>query len=71
MASFWGRTIRVVAGLALIWWGMTAASGAGAIVAIIGAIVALAGIFNVCILAPLFGAPFRGKDVGMNPPAAM
>lgn len=63
MASFWGRAIRVIAGLALVWWGMTAPSTIGSLIAIIGIIIALAGIFNVCILAPLFGAPFRGKDI--------
>ncbi len=67
MASFWGRTIRVVAGVALVWWGMGVVSTTGIIVAIIGAVVALARVFNVCFLAPLFGAPFRGKDLSSQP----
>ncbi len=63
MASFWGRAIRVVAGLGIAWWGMGLGSGTGTVVIIIGLLIVLAGIFNFCVLAPLFGAPFSGKDL--------
>ncbi|MHB1163153.1 MAG: YgaP-like transmembrane domain [Minisyncoccota bacterium] len=67
MASFWGRAIRVLAGLGIIWWGMGTGSVMGIVVPIIGGLLVLSGILNVCALAPLFGAPFRGKDI---PPKA-
>ena len=63
MASFSGRALRVVVGLLLIWWGLGMASAAGTIIAIIGVIAALAGLFNFCIVAPFFGAPFSGKNI--------
>ena len=63
MAGFWGRAIRVVVGLFLIWWGVSMASVGGYIIALIGLVAAIAGLLNFCLLAPLFGAPLSGKDV--------
>lgn len=64
MASVSGRVIRVVAGIALIVWGIWGLGGAiGVVVAVVGAVPLLAGVFDFCVLAPLFGNPFQGKDV--------
>jgi hypothetical protein len=64
MASVSGRVVRVVAGIALIVWGIWGLGGViGAIVAVVGAVPLLAGAFDVCVFAPLFGNPFQGKDI--------
>jgi hypothetical protein len=64
MASPTGRGIRIVAGLILIAIGWFAMSGVGGwIVAIIGVVPILAGVMDWCLIAPLLGAPFQGKDV--------
>lgn len=63
MAGFWGRALRVIAGLALIWWGMSMASMIGTVIAIIGVVALLAGLLNFCHLAPLFGLPLHGNDL--------
>lgn len=64
MASTAGRILRIVAGIALIAWGIMGLGGtAGIIVAVIGAVPLLAGIFDFCIFAPLFGNPFKGDDI--------
>lgn len=62
MASPLGRLIRIVAGIALIVIGLVSVQGVGGIVlAVIGVLPILAGVFNVCLVAPLIGAPFSGK----------
>lgn len=64
LASNAGRILRVVAGVALIAWGIWGLGGTvGIIVAVIGAAPLLAGLFDVCIFAPLFGNPFKGSDI--------
>jgi len=64
MVSTTGRIVRVVAGIALIVWGLASLSGAaGVLVAVIGAVPLLAGLFDVCVFAPLFGNPFSGQKI--------
>jgi len=64
MASTTGRILRIVAGLALILWGIMGLGGTvGIIVAVVGAVPLLAGIFDFCIFAPLFGAPLNGTKI--------
>lgn len=64
VAGTGGRLVRVVAGLALIGLGLGVITGAiGVIVAAIGLVPIAAGAFDVCILGPLFKAPFRGQDI--------
>jgi hypothetical protein len=64
MASIAGRVTRVVAGLALIFWGLMGIGGAaGMVVAIIGLVPFVAGLFDFCIFAPLFGAPLSGPRI--------
>lgn len=64
LASPAGRVTRVVAGIALIAWALLGLSGAWTVVvAVIGAVPLLAGLFDFCVFAPLFGAPFRGVEI--------
>jgi hypothetical protein len=64
MASPAGRATRVAGGLALIIWGIWGLGGAvGVIVAIIGVVPLAAGAVDVCVFAPLFGNPFKGKEI--------
>ncbi len=62
IASPSGRVLRVVAGLILIFAGFLWIRGTwGVIVAIIGLVPFLAGLFDWCVLAPLFSLPFVGQ----------
>ncbi|CAN5916374.1 hypothetical protein BH11GEM2_BH11GEM2_19920 [soil metagenome] len=64
MASTTGRAVRIVAGVALIAWGWSHhESMTGIIVMVVGLVPLLAGVFNVCLIAPVIGAPFSGKQV--------
>lgn len=64
MASGTGRIIRVVAGIALVLWGLLSIGGtSGIVIAIIGAVPLLAGLFDFCVFAPLFGAPLSGPKI--------
>jgi hypothetical protein len=64
MASATGRIVRIIAGLALIAWGLAGLGGtAGIIVAVVGAVPLVAGLFDFCIFAPLFGAPLSGPKI--------
>jgi hypothetical protein len=60
MSSIWGRGLRAVAGLALIVLGL---AGGNVLVAIIGVVPLAAAALDVCLFAPLFGAPLKGADV--------
>ncbi len=64
MASPAGRLTRTVAGVALIAWGLVSIGGtAGIVVAVIGAVPLLAGLFDVCLFAPLFSCPLSGAKI--------
>ncbi len=64
MASPAGRLTRIVAGVALIAWGLVSIGGtAGIVVAVIGAVPLLAGLFDVCLFAPLFSCPLSGAKI--------
>ena len=64
MASTAGRILRVVAGLVLIYVGYFIIKGVGGdILAVIGLAPIAAGVFDFCLLAPLFGAPLSGKAI--------
>lgn len=64
MVSTAGRITRIVAGLVLVLWGVTGLSGAaGIIVAVIGLVPLLAGLFDFCVFAPLFGFPLSGPRI--------
>jgi len=64
MASPAGRITRIVAGIILIVWGLMGLTGVtGIIVAVIGALPLVAGIFDFCVFAPLFGSPLSGAKI--------
>jgi hypothetical protein len=64
MSSGVGRGLRIVAGIILIAVGLAVVGGTGGIVlAVVGLVPLLAGVFDVCLFAPLFGAPLKGADV--------
>jgi hypothetical protein len=64
MASTAGRIVRIVVGLVLVVWGWFGLGGAvGIIVAVIGLLPLVAGVFDFCIFAPLFGNPLSGAKI--------
>lgn len=64
MSSLSGRLLRIVAGIVLIIVGLAVVHGTGGIIlAIVGLVPLVAGIFNFCVFAPLFGGPFLPKDI--------
>jgi hypothetical protein len=67
MATPLGRGIRIVAGLAIIVTGLAQKSAVGYILAVVGLVPLLAGVFNVCSIAPVLKAPFSGKAFAKRP----
>jgi hypothetical protein len=64
MASRAGRLVRIVAGAALIAWGLLGlGGGTGAVVAALGTVPLLAGVLDRCLFAPLVGRPLRGAAI--------
>jgi Inner membrane protein YgaP-like, transmembrane domain len=64
LASTSGRLTRVVAGAVLVVVGLFALGGAaGVILAVVGAVPLLAGVFDVCVFAPLAALPFSGARI--------
>ncbi len=66
LASRNGRIIRIVVGAALVVWGFFGnftSAWVGYVLIIVGLIPLLAGIFDKCVFAPLFGLPFDGKKL--------
>jgi hypothetical protein len=67
MAGTTGRLVRIIAGIVLILVGLLVVGDtAGIIIAVIGVLPILAGVLNVCLIAPLIGAPFSGKEALKN-----
>jgi uncharacterized membrane protein HdeD (DUF308 family) len=65
MASRNGRITRIVAGAVLIILGFFVVDSItlGVILIVVGLVPLLAGIFDYCVLAPLFGAPISGAKI--------
>ena len=64
MANSTGRIVRILAGLLLIGVGILWVQGLwGWILVIIGLVPLLAGAFDKCVFAPLFGLPFDGPGL--------
>jgi Inner membrane protein YgaP-like, transmembrane domain len=65
MASTAGRITRIVAGLVLVALGLFVVNNTvvGIILIVIGLVPLLAGLFDFCVFAPLFGNPFSGKKI--------
>jgi hypothetical protein len=59
-----GRITRIVAGILLVWAGISIDHATWSIVLyVVGAVPILAGVFDVCLLTALFGGPFSGRRV--------
>ena len=64
MANGTGRIVRIIAGLLLIVIGLVLVQGtSGWVLVIIGLVPLLAGAFDKCVFAPLFGLPFNGPGL--------
>ena len=65
LASMNGRILRIVVGIVIIAVALLASldTAPRVILVIIGLIPLLAGIFDVCVIAPLFGLPLSGKEI--------
>lgn len=62
MSSTAGRLLRIIAGIVLIALGLLVVKDTGGIIlAVVGLVPLLAGSFDVCLFAPLFGGPFSGR----------
>ena len=67
LASSTGRIVRIVAGIALVVWGLWGlGSTAGLVVAIVGLVPLVAGIFDFCVFAPLFGLSLSGPQIRLG-----
>lgn len=62
MAAPTGRGLRAALGVVLIAVGLSLGGVVGGIVVAVGALAVAAGVANFCVVAPLIGAPFRGRD---------
>ena len=64
LASNTGRIVRIMGGLALVVLGRFGLDGMTALVVmLIGIVPLLAGTFDFCVFAPLFGAPLSGPKI--------
>lgn len=62
MAGPIGRGVRIVAGVLLIAIGLLVVGDVGGLLlAAVGLLPIVAGALNVCLIAPLIGAPFSGQ----------
>lgn len=62
MATSLGRGARVVLGIVLIVIGVAVGGAAGLLIGVVGLVPIVAGVANVCLIAPVIGAPFRGGN---------
>ena len=64
MSSTAGRIVRIIAGITLIAVGLLSVQGTtGIVLAVVGVLPLVAGLFDFCMFAPLFGAPLSGAKV--------
>lgn len=63
MSRPFGRGLRIVAGIALIGVGLYVPGLWGVVIAVVGLVPLLAGILNVCVIAPFLGVPFNARQL--------
>ena len=63
LASTTGRAVRVFAGVFLVILGIVTGAATGLALIIVGFVPLLAGVFDVCLFAPLFGQPLSGAKI--------
>jgi len=63
MQSWAGRGLRIGAGALLMWYGLTQMESTGGnVLAVVGLVPIAAGVFNFCLLGPLFGVTLMGRS---------
>ena len=60
MASPAGRWLRGIVGAVVLVWGISAGN---VVLDILGVFFIAVGLFDVCVLAPLFGQPISGAKI--------
>ncbi len=64
MSSPAGRLLRILAGIVIIFVGLYAIKNAWSyVISVIGLVPLVAGVANVCLLAPLFGGPLKASEL--------
>ena len=63
IASPAGRWLRIGAGAALIGRCLLVGGTGGIVLAVVGVVPLAAGASDRCLFAPLFRAPFKGRDL--------
>jgi hypothetical protein len=59
-----GRIGRVMAGIVLVGAGLVGVDGVqGYLMAVLGAVPLAAGLFDFCVMAPIFRIPFSGAKI--------
>jgi hypothetical protein len=67
--SPFGRLLRVVAGVALIGWGLTQrGTSTGVTLIVVGLVPLAAGTFDLCLISALLGGPIRGARIARDNP---
>lgn len=65
MLSIAGRLVRVVAGVVIIWLALARLEAPWSyLAAAVGLVPILAGVFNFCLLGPLFSVDLWGRPKG-------
>ena len=62
MRSSAGRGLRIAAGVVLIAAGIAIGGTGGIVMAVVGLVPLAAGVFNFCLLGPLFGVDLMGRE---------
>jgi hypothetical protein len=63
VASPSGRVVRVLAGLALMYLGVSVGGSRGLVLVLVGVIPVLAGVLDLCFISRLLGGPLRGAEI--------
>lgn len=63
LASTPGRVVRAAVGVVLLGLSFVVSGARSWMLRVFGAVFVAVGVFDVCLLAPLFGKPLRGKDL--------
>ncbi len=67
MASATGRAVRIFVGVVLVGIGLALLASdtlvVGALLIAFGSVFVAVGVFDVCLIAPLFGQPISGSEI--------
>lgn len=63
LASTAGRSVRAAVGVVLLVLAFVVGGTWGWVLGVLGAVFVAVGVFDVCLLAPLFGKPLRGREL--------